>query len=62
MSDEDDLILSELDDDDLVAQMHDDLYDGLKDEIEEATNILLERGWAPYKVLTVALVAGMKVV
>ena len=63
MSDEeDDLILSELDDDDLVAQMHDDLYDGLKEEIEEGTNILLERGWAPYKVLTEALVAGMKVV
>jgi len=63
MADEDDdLILSELDDDELVLQMHDDLYDGLKDEIAEATNILLERGWVPYKVLTVALVAGMKVV
>ena len=63
MSDEDDdLILSELDDEELTAQMHDDLYDGLKDEIEEATNILLERGWEPYQVLTVALVAGMKVV
>jgi methanogenic corrinoid protein MtbC1 len=33
---EDDIILSELDDDDLVAQMFDDLYDGLKEEIEEA--------------------------
>ncbi len=63
MSDEeDDLILSELDDDELVAQMHDDLYDGLKEEIEEGTNILLERGWMPYRVLTEALVAGMKVV
>ncbi|PIE08783.1 MAG: cobalamin-binding protein [Rhodobacterales bacterium] len=60
--DEDDLILSELDDDDLVAQMHDDLYDGLKDEIEEATQILLDRGWTPYRALTEALVAGMKVV
>ena len=63
MSDEeDDIILSELDDEELVLQMHDDLYDGLKEEIEEATNILLERGWEPYKVLTVALVAGMKIV
>ena len=63
MSDEeDDLILSELDDDELVAQMHDDLYDGLKEEIEEATHILLDRGWQPYRVLTEALVAGMKVV
>ncbi len=60
--DEDDLILSELDDDELVAQMHDDLYDGLKEEIEEATDILLERGWTPYRALTEALVAGMKVV
>jgi len=59
---EDDIILSELPDDELVAQMHDDLYDGLKEEIEEGVNILLERGWAPYDVLTKALVAGMKVV
>jgi methylmalonyl-CoA mutase cobalamin-binding domain/chain len=60
--DEDDIILSELDDEELVAQMHDDLYDGLKEEIEDATHILLERGWAPYRVLTEALVSGMKVV
>jgi len=60
--DGDDIILSELDDEELVQQMHDDLYDGLKEEIEEGVNILLERGWAPYRVLTEALVAGMKVV
>lgn len=59
---EDDIILSELDDEELTQQMWDDLYDGLKEEIEEGTNILLERGWAPYKVLTEALVGGMKVV
>ncbi|TNF18660.1 MAG: cobalamin-binding protein [Rhodobacteraceae bacterium] len=59
---EDDIILSELEDDDLVQQMHDDLYDGLKEEIEEGVNILLGRGWAPYKVLTEALVAGMTIV
>ena len=62
MSDEDDLVLSELDDDELVQQMHDDLYDGLKEEIEEGVNILLERGWEPYKVLTQALVEGMRIV
>jgi 5-methyltetrahydrofolate--homocysteine methyltransferase len=61
MSD-DEIILSELDDEELVAQMHDDLYDGLKEEIEESVNILLGRGWEPYQVLAVALVAGMKVV
>jgi len=63
MSDEEEeIILSELDDDELVQQMHDDLYDGLKDEIEEGTNILLERGWTPYDVLTKALVEGMRIV
>ncbi|NDV01132.1 corrinoid protein [Pseudoroseicyclus tamaricis] len=63
MSEEDDeIILSELSDEDLVNQMFDDLYDGLKDEIVEGTNILLERGWTPYKVLTEALVGGMKIV
>ena len=63
MSDEeDDLILADLNDDDLVLQMHDDLYDGLKEEIEEAVNLLLERGWQPYDILTKALVAGMTIV
>ncbi len=62
MSEEEDIVLSELDDVELVQQMFDDLYDGLREEIEEATNILLGRGWAPYKVLTEALVGGMKIV
>ncbi|MBK5947418.1 5-methyltetrahydrofolate--homocysteine methyltransferase [Rhodobacter veldkampii DSM 11550] len=62
MADDDEIILSELDDEELVLQMHDDLYDGLKDEIEEAVNILLERGWTPYDILTKALVAGMTIV
>ena len=62
MADEDDIILSELDDEELVAQMHDDLYDGLKEEIEEAVNILIARGWTPYDILTKALVSGMTIV
>jgi len=62
MSDDEEIILSELDDDELVQQMHDDLYDGLKEEIEEGVNILLERGWQPYDVLTKALVGGMTIV
>ncbi|MCC0013546.1 MAG: cobalamin B12-binding domain-containing protein [Rhodobiaceae bacterium] len=61
MSDED-IVLSELPDDELVLQMHDDLYDGLKEEIEEGVQILLGRGWAPYDVLTKALVEGMRIV
>ena len=61
MSD-DDLDLNALNDDELVEQMGDDLYDGLKEEIEESTRILLDRGWTPYDVLTKSLVAGMTVV
>lgn len=63
MSDEeDDIILSELSDEELSEQMQDDLYDGLKEEIEEGVNIYLERGWAPYDILTKVLVKGMKTV
>ncbi len=60
--DEEDIILSELNDEELVEQMHDDLYNGLKEEIEEGTNILLERKWSPDKVLNDALVEGMRIV
>ena len=57
-----DIDLEALPDDELVQQMHDDLYDGLKEEIEEGTNILLKRGWSPDKVLADALVEGMRIV
>ena len=62
MSEEDDIILSELSDVELVLQVHDDLYDGLKEEIEEAVHIFLDRGWQPYDILTKALVEGMRIV
>jgi methylmalonyl-CoA mutase cobalamin-binding domain/chain len=62
MADEGELDLNSLSDDDLVQQMHDDLYDGLKDEITDAVNILLRRGWSPYDTLTKALVEGMRIV
>ena len=62
MADEEEIILSELSDAELVEQIHDDLYDGLKEEIVEGVNILLERGWVPYDVLTKALVEGMRIV
>ncbi len=58
----DDIILSELDDNELVEQMHEDLYDGLAEEIAEGTQILLDRGWEASKTLDEALVAGMVVV
>jgi len=60
--DEDDLDLSTLPDDELVEQMHDDLYNGLKEEVAEGTEILLQRGWDANKVLNEALVAGMTIV
>ena len=59
---DEDIVLSELPDDELVEQMWDDLYDGLADEITEGTNILLERGWEAKKVLDEALVGGMNIV
>jgi len=61
-SDQDDIVLSELADDELTEQMFDDLYDGLADEIAEATQILLDRGWDAKKVLDDALVGGMNIV
>ena len=63
MADEyEDIDLRALSDDELVEQMHNDLYDGMKDEIVEGTKILLERGFSATKVLDDALVAGMKIV
>jgi 5-methyltetrahydrofolate--homocysteine methyltransferase len=62
MADDDYLDLRSLPDDELVQQMQDDLYDGLKEEVAEGVHILLERGWAPYRVLTEALVEGMRIV
>jgi methylmalonyl-CoA mutase cobalamin-binding domain/chain len=62
MADEEELDLSTLPDDELVKQMHDDLYDGLADEIAEGTTILLDRGWEPDRVLGEALVEGMRIV
>jgi methylmalonyl-CoA mutase cobalamin-binding domain/chain len=62
MADEGELDFNSLSDDELVQQMHDDLYDGMKEEITESVNILLKRGWSPYDTLTKALVEGMRIV
>jgi methanogenic corrinoid protein MtbC1 len=58
----DDLDLNTLNDEDLVLQVHDDLYNGLRTEVMEATNILLSRGWSADRVLNDALVEGMRIV
>ena len=60
--DDDDIDLRALPDDELVEQIQDDLYDGLRDEVIEGTEILLERNWKPAKILTEALVGGMSIV
>src|SRR5438477_7099292 len=59
---EEDFDLNALNDEELTEQVHDDLYNGLKDEVEEATRILLGRGWAADRVLNDALVEGMRIV
>ncbi len=62
MDTEEEVVLADLPDDELIKQMHDDMYDGLAEEISEGTNILLGRGWSPSRVLDEALVAGMTIV
>ncbi len=62
MADDEEIILADLPDDELVQQMFDDLYDGLREEIEESVTLLLQRGWTPYRILTEALVGGMTIV
>jgi methylmalonyl-CoA mutase cobalamin-binding domain/chain len=62
MSDDEELDLASLSDEELVEQMHNDLYDGLADEIATGTNLLLGRGWGPDRVLNEALVEGMRIV
>ena len=54
--------LRDLSDEELTEQIYDDLYNGLKAEVEEATHIFLERGWSAEKVLNDGLVAGMRIV
>jgi methylmalonyl-CoA mutase cobalamin-binding domain/chain len=60
--DDQEIDLAALPDDELTKQMHDDLYDGLADEIVEGTNLLLSRGWSAERVLNDALVEGMRIV
>lgn len=53
------LDLSTLNDNELIEQIHEDLYDGLDEEIVEGVQELLERDWDPYKILSEVLVPGM---
>ncbi|HUA25781.1 MAG TPA: B12-binding domain-containing protein [Steroidobacteraceae bacterium] len=62
MAEQPEFNLRDLNDQELTEQIHDDLYNGLRDEVVEATNIFLERGWGAEKVLNDALVEGMRIV
>lgn len=62
MSDEEEIILEELPLAELYELMHEDLYDGYAEEIEEEVQEALSRGIAPYDILTDGLVAGMDIV
>ncbi|MCP4412831.1 MAG: cobalamin-binding protein [Gammaproteobacteria bacterium] len=59
---EEDFQLADLNDEELIEQMHDDIYDGLADEIVEGTELLLKRGWSAEKTLEEALISGMNIV
>lgn len=60
MSDE--LDFSDIPDDELIQQTHDDLYDGLDTEVVAEVKEFLRRGWTPYETLTKGLVGGMDIV
>jgi 5-methyltetrahydrofolate--homocysteine methyltransferase len=59
---DEEIVLADLSDEELVEQMHDDLYNGLKEEVAEGTQIFLDRGWDANEILNEALVAGMTIV
>jgi 5-methyltetrahydrofolate--homocysteine methyltransferase len=54
--------LTQLEIDALVERTEDDLYDGLAENVVAQVREFLRRGWAPYDVLTKALVPGMDIV
>ena len=56
------LDLTQLSDEELTQQTHDDLYDGLAEEVEAEVHEFLRRGWTPYETLTKGLVGGMDIV
>ncbi len=56
------LDLTQLPDEELIQHIHDDLYDGLADEVVAEVHELLRRGWTPYDTLTRGLVGGMDIV
>lgn len=62
MSDNEEINLEELSDEDLYLQMQDDLYDGYKDEVVAEVEEALRRGKSPAEILAEGLIAGMEIV
>src|SRR6476659_3316500 len=60
MSEQEDL--TQIETAELLEIIHEDLYDGLADEVVAEVNELLRRNMLPYDVLTQGLVAGMDIV
>jgi 5-methyltetrahydrofolate--homocysteine methyltransferase len=56
------IVLSEMSDEEILELMQEDLYDGLAEEIEAEVHEMLGRGMTPYDLLTRGLVAGMDIV
>ena len=54
--------LSQLPEEELIQQTHDDLYDGMAEAVEAEVHEFLRRGWSPYDTLTRGLVGGMDIV
>lgn len=54
--------IQEMETEEILELMQEDLYDGFKEEIIEEVEELLDRGMAPYDILTDGLVAGMDIV
>ncbi len=62
MSENEEINLEELSDEDLYLQMQDDLYDGYRDEVVAEVEEALRRGKSPAEILAEGLIAGMEIV
>jgi 5-methyltetrahydrofolate--homocysteine methyltransferase len=54
--------IQDLPTDELIQIIHDDLYDGIVEGVEDGTHELLRRGLTPSEVMNKALVGGMDIV
>lgn len=62
MMSDNELDITQMPTDELLALMHDDLYDGYADEIVAEVEELLSREMSPFDIMIKGLVAGMEIV